>query len=58
MTAPQRPSNPLPGASGGEPVEVVTIHEAVPDTRQAATRRKLKFFDRVKVFVLLFVILA
>lgn len=55
MTAPQTP--PL-GAPAGPPAEVVTIHEVVPDTREAATRRKLMFFDRVKVFVLLFVILA
>jgi ATP-dependent Zn protease len=35
------------------PADVITIHEAVPDDRVPRTRRKLMFFDRIKVFVLL-----
>jgi ATP-dependent Zn protease len=35
------------------PTDVITIHEALPDTREPKTRRKLMFFDRVKVFILL-----
>jgi cell division protease FtsH len=35
------------------PADVITIHEAVPDDRAPRTRRKLMFFDRIKVFVLL-----
>lgn len=52
MTAPQIPPPPL------SPADVVTIHEAKPDPRESPTRRKLMFFDRVKVFILLGVVLA
>jgi cell division protease FtsH len=38
--------------------DVITVHEVVPDEREPRTRRKLLFFDRVKVFVLLGVVLA
>ena len=38
------------------PNDVITIHEAAPDTREPATRRRLMFFDRVKVFVVLGII--
>lgn len=40
------------------PNDVITIHEVLPDEREPKTRRKLLFFDRVKVFVLLAVVLA
>lgn len=40
------------------PPEVITVHEAIPDQREPKTRRKLMFFDRVKVFILLGAILA
>ena len=38
------------------PNDVITIHEAVPDDRIPKTRRKLMFFDRIKVFIVLGVI--
>ncbi|MGE0140984.1 MAG: AAA family ATPase [Ilumatobacteraceae bacterium] len=40
------------------PPEVITIHEAEPDRREPRTRRKLMFFDRVKVLIILAVVLG
>lgn len=40
------------------PPTVITIHEALPDDREPKTRRKLMFFDRVKVLILLGALLA
>jgi cell division protease FtsH len=37
---------------------VVPVHQPVPDDRDPATRRKLFFFDRLKVFVLLAIFLG
>ena len=54
MTDTNPPQLPPPGPPAIErPSEVVTIHEAAPDSREPRTRRKLMFFDRVKVLILL-----